>query len=203
LEHLENLGYFIHHKVLNGLHFGVPQKRERIIIVGFDENYPFEFPENVIKSKTLSEILEADEKVDKKHFLSDYFREKLEKKLKEQNKFLPISPSVLHENKGGNIGIHPYSCALRANGSYNYLTVNGKRRLTPREMLRLQGFPEEFKIAVPDTQARKQAGNSVVVPKIEAVAAAMIRAMRQKPQHKQVQLSLFNEECGAQKVYAY
>ena len=41
---LRKLGYFVHHKVLNGLDFGVPQKRERIMIVGFDENYPFEFP---------------------------------------------------------------------------------------------------------------------------------------------------------------
>src|SRR3989344_902259 len=38
-EKLQALGYFIHYKVLNGLNFGVPQKRERIIIVGFEQNY--------------------------------------------------------------------------------------------------------------------------------------------------------------------
>jgi hypothetical protein len=38
-----------------------------------------------------------------------------------------------HENKSGNIGVHDYSCALRASASHNYLLVNGKRRLTPRE----------------------------------------------------------------------
>ena len=58
------------------------------------------------------------------------------------------TPSIWHENKGGNISALPYSCALRAGASYNYLLVNRKRRLTSREMLRLQGFPETFKIVV-------------------------------------------------------
>lgn len=203
LEKLENLGYFVHYKILNGLDFGVPQKRERIMIVGFKENRPFEFPKNGGEAKTLSDILEPDSQIDKKHFLSYYFRDKLAKRLKEQNKKLNSRPVVLHENKGGNIGIHSYSCALRANGSYNYLTVNGERRLTPREMLRLQGFPDTFKIVVPDTQVRKQAGNSVVIPKIEAVARAMIQAMKEKPRPKPSQVDLFDKEEKIEKIYAH
>lgn len=203
LEKLENLGYFVHYKVLNGLDFGVPQKRERIMIVGFKENYPFEFPKNGATIKKLSDILEPDDKVEKKHFLSSYFRKKLLAKLKEQKKENFPMPSILHENKGGNIGIHSYSCALRANGSYNYLTVNAKRRLTPREMLRLQGFPDSFEIVVPDTQVRKQAGNSVVIPKIEAVARAMIQAMGKNPEASRVQTNLFCNKVKMQKVYAH
>jgi len=202
LEHLEKLGYFVHYKVLNGLDFGVPQKRERIMIVGFKQNYPFEFPKHETETKTLSDILEPDNQIDKKHFLSDYFRKKLQRKLKEQNKKITARPVVLHENKGGNLGIHHFSCALRANGSYNYVTVNAERRLTPREMLRLQGFPDTFKMVVPDTQVRKQAGNSVVIPKIEAVARAMVQAMSQKPQRKPVQVDLFNEQ-KLERIYAH
>jgi len=203
LEKIESLGYFVHYKVLNGLDFGVPQKRERIMLVGFKENYPFDFPRNGTETKTLANILEPNNKVDKKHFLSDYFRKKLEKKLKEQNKKITSRPVVLHENKGGNLGIHQHSCALRANGSYNYLTVNAERRLTPREMLRLQGFPDTFKMVVPDTQVRKQAGNSVVIPQIEAVARAMMKAMQEKPQAKPRQIDLFNREEKVQRIYAY
>ena len=202
LEHLEKLGYFVHYKVLNGLDFGVPQKRERIMIVGFKQNYPFEFPKHGTETKTLSDILEPEAKIDKKHFLSDYFRKKLQRKLKEQDKKITTRPVVLHENKGGNLGIHHFSCALRANGSYNYVTVNAERRLTPREMLRLQGFPDTFKMVVPDTQVRKQAGNSVVIPKIEAVARAMTQAMSQKPQRRPVQVDLFNEQ-KLERIYAH
>lgn len=193
LEHLENLGYFVHYKVLNGLNFGVPQKRERIIIVGFKKNYPFEFPKHNGMEQTLKDVLESNNKIDKKHFLSEYAKNKLQQKIKEQNKQNLVIPSIWHENKGGNIGMHDYSCALRANGSYNYLTVNGERRLTPREMFRLQGFPDSYKINVPDTQARKQAGNSVVIPVIEAVARVMVTAMSKKPIKQKDGQKIFNE----------
>ena len=90
-----------------------------------------------------------------------------------------LKPSIWHENKGGNISALPYSCALRAGASYNYLLVNGERRLTSREMLRLQGFPETFKIVVGYQAMRKLTGNSVAVPVIEAVASKMIEVIKQ------------------------
>lgn len=198
LEKLDQLGYYMHYKVLNGLDFGVPQKRERIIIVGFKENYPFEFPKKGNITLTLTDILEPEENINKKHFISKYFEEKLKKKVK----FIRYAPGIWHENKSGNIGIHPYSCALRANGSYNYLLVNGRRRLTPREMLRLQGYPDSYKIVVSDSEARKQAGNSVVIPKIEAVARAMIEAMKKNPIKEFVQADLFIQ-IKANKIHAH
>jgi DNA (cytosine-5)-methyltransferase 1 len=160
--------------VLNGLHFGVPQKRERVVIVGFDRPTPFVFPTGSHHSTLrLQDVLQPDSEIDARHWVSEHVQRKLATKVKH----VPFRPAIWHENKGGNIGINPFSCALRANGSYNYLLVNGQRRLTPREMLRLQGFPDTFKIVVSESQLRKQAGNSVVVPKIEAVARALVAAL--------------------------
>jgi DNA (cytosine-5)-methyltransferase 1 len=55
--------------------------------------------------------------------------------------------------------------------------VNGVRRLTDREMLRLQGFPDEFKIVLPYSVVRRLAGNSVSVPVIKAIAGEIIKAL--------------------------
>ena len=163
---LKSIGYTVHCKVLNALDYGLPQKRERTIIVGFLEKVNFKFP-TPIKQKPLDKILETN--IDKKHFASERIREK--RKSLHKSKY-PVA--IWHENKSGNISSYPYSCALRAGASYNYLLVNGERRLTPREMLRLQGFPDSFQIVCNDSQTRKQAGNAVPVPMIKSVLKEVI-----------------------------
>ena len=187
-EHLQELGYTIYHKILNALDFGVPQKRERIFIVGFRDPIAFTFPTGNGTYKPLSDIIEPDSEVDPSLFASDRIR----KSRFEKCKIEPFYPSVWHENKGGNISVLPFSCALRAGASYNYLLVNGIRRLSGRELLRLQGFPEDFKIVVNITQLRKQTGNSVAVPVIRAIAEQMQEAMiqRKRPELPAKQLTL-------------
>lgn len=170
---LESLGYTVYSKVLNALDFGLPQKRERIIIVGFLGNYSFQFPQPKKERANLQDFLEDDSQVDKKHYAS----EKVVKSVWSRLKSEPFFPSVWHENKSGNISVLPYSCALRAGASYNYLLVNGIRRPTPRENLRFQGFPNDYPIIVSPSQIRKQAGNSVPIPMIEAVAKELILAL--------------------------
>jgi DNA (cytosine-5)-methyltransferase 1 len=171
LETLINLGYCVYYDVLNALNFGLPQKRERTIIVGFI--YPdiqFSFPSD----KTfgiLDNILEPDIEVDKRFFASDLI---IKKRLTSHKS--SYFPAIWHENKSGHISSYPYSCALRAGASYNYLLVNGIRRLTPRETLRLQGFPDTFKIICNDSQTRKQSGNAVPVNLIKAVLTEVIKA---------------------------
>ncbi|ETD23257.1 DNA (cytosine-5-)-methyltransferase [Helicobacter macacae] len=175
LEHLKNLGYYTHYQVLNALDFGLPQKRERIIICGFRENVDFAFPLGVLGShnsiKSLSEILESS--VDKKYFVNEAIKSSRIARMKKEI----AKPYITHENVGGSITPHHFSCALRAGASANYLLVNNERRLSEREMLRLQGFPESYKIVVPYSAFKKQIGNSVAVPVIEAVAKEMLKAL--------------------------
>ncbi len=176
LSKLKDLGYTVYYNVFNSLDFGVPQKRERIYIVGFQEPIKFSFPKPLGYYRPLSEVLEADGDIPESYYLSKEMKDKRFAALKK----VPPHPSIWHENIGGNISPLPYSCALRAGGSYNYLVVNGERRLTSREMLRLQGFPDSFKINIPYSQARKVAGNSVTVPVIEAIAKEMLLSLERQ-----------------------
>ena len=175
-EQLSQLGYTTYHKVLNALDFGLPQKRERIFIAGFREPIAFEFPTPIGAYKPLSEMLEPDEDVEPSLLASA----RIQKSRREKCKGTPFFPSMWHENKGGNISVLPFSCALRAGASYNYLLVNGIRRPSSREMLRLQGFPEDFEIVGNMMQVRKQTGNSVAIPVVHAIAEKMLQALEQR-----------------------
>ncbi|HUI33369.1 MAG TPA: DNA (cytosine-5-)-methyltransferase, partial [Dysgonamonadaceae bacterium] len=167
IQSLKDLGYHVQYSVLNALDFGLPQKRERVVIIGHREPIMFTFPNPEKPYKALTDILEK--KVDEKFYASEHIRNKRIEKHKSS-----YYPSIWHENKSGNICSYPYSCALRAGASHNYLLVNGERRLTPREMFRLQGFPDWYKIVVSDAQAKKQAGNAVPVNMIKAVAQKLL-----------------------------
>lgn len=169
---LESLNYYVSWKVLNALDFGLPQKRERVLIAAtFCEYDEFPWPKEKISRKTLSDILEPNP--DNKYYVTERIRNRRHE-LHSSN----YKPAIWHENKAGNISSYPYSCALRAGASYNYLLVDGERRLTPREMLRLQGFPDSFVIVSNDSQARKQAGNGVPVPLVKAGLEGIIDVIR-------------------------
>jgi DNA (cytosine-5)-methyltransferase 1 len=170
LETLDNLGYNHSHRILNALDFGLPQKRERILIVGFSRKTTISWPLNPMPMRPLSSILETD--VPDTFYASEHIR------TRRLAQCAPTSePTIWHENKAGHISALPYSCALRAGASYNYLLVNGERRLTPREMLRLQGFPDTARIVGTYSEIRKQAGNSVPVPIIRSVVERVIDTM--------------------------
>lgn len=166
---LDELGYHVKWKVLNALDFGLPQKRERVIIVGFRNKqrwdaFNFDFKK---KAYSLASILEDDNKVDPSLFASDMILEKRQRQTEGKNVFYP---SIWHENKAGNVSVLDYACALRTGASYNYLLVNGLRRPSSRELLRLQGFPDNYRIAVSHGEIRKQTGNSVAIPMIREIA---------------------------------
>lgn len=137
---LRDLGYCVDFRVLNVLDFGLPQKRERIFIIGFKKACAFDWPKGGFPMTLLQEILEKN--VPEQYYASEHIRKNRLKKQKPTKE-----PTIWHENKAGHISAYPFSCALRAGASYNYLLVNGERRLTMREMLRLQGFPDSYKIA--------------------------------------------------------
>ena len=59
-----------------------------------------------------------------------------------------------------------------------YLVDGEVRRLSPKEGLRMQGFPDDFEFPVSETQAMKQLGNSVAVPAIQATANEIFKRLK-------------------------
>ena len=177
-ETLKELGYSIYFKVLDGQHF-VPQHRERIIIVGFNNKIfngeeTFEFPKMGDTKFAIRDILEKE--VDPKYTLSD----KLWNYLQEYSK--------KHKAKGNGFGFgltdlngisRTISARYYKDGSEILIPQDGinPRRLTPRECARLQGFPDSFEIPVSDNQAYRQFGNSVTVPLIQAVGKQLVKSL--------------------------
>lgn len=169
---LEDLGYYVRYKVLNALDFGLPQKRERIFIVGFIEPISFDWSFKKIPMISLSKVIEN--KVDTSYYASERIRRN---RLAKYEGEISQHTTIWHENKSGHISSYPYSCAMRAGASYNYLLVNGERRLTEREMLRLQGFPDLFKIVSSYSAMRRLAGNSVAIPCVSFILRSIFKSV--------------------------
>lgn len=177
-EALEGLGYHIEARVIDA-RLLVPQHRERIYIVGFRDEADaerFEFPALTDRAPRLAGILEPDPP--EKYTLTDHLWEYLQ------------GYAEKHRALGNGFGFglpdlngvsRTLSARYHKDGSEILISQPGgnPRRLTPRECARLMGFPDRFDIVVSDTQAYRQFGNSVVVPVVETVARAMVRAMEQ------------------------
>lgn len=178
LDILENqLGYKVYYKVLNAKNFGLPQNRERIMIVGFkNHNIDFKFPEEINKETKVGDIL--IDNPDSKYTISDKIWESHQlRKERNREKGNGFGYSLFNEES-------PYTSTISAryykDGSEILIAQEGKnpRKLTPREAARLQGYPDSFKIVVSDTQAYKEFGNSVPVNMINAVAQEMYKSLK-------------------------
>ena len=170
------LGYSVRTRVVDSSPW-VPQKRERIFMVGFREPTAFDFDELAMPSgraPKLRTVLDSD--VDPKYTLTRHLWNYLQD-YKER-----------HRNAGNGFGYSLFgpddvartlSARYYKDGSEILIRqVDARpRRLTPRECARLMGFEKpggkEFRIPVSDTQAYRQFGNAVVVPVVRAVAQLM------------------------------
>lgn len=173
---LRNAGYFFKWKILNACKYGnIPQNRERIFIVGFNNK------ENAIKFKFPKEIKLTNKITD---YLEDaankYYYKQTDKiyPILEENVLSHVNTNQVYqfrrhyvrENKSG---LCPTLTANMGGGGHNVpiiLDDKGIRKLTPKECFNLQGFPRNFLLEGSDTQLYKQAGNSVCVPVIYRIA---------------------------------
>lgn len=175
------LGYHVDYRVISSAPW-VPQKRERVFIVGFKDKSAFSFNDLKIpegRHPVLGDILERN--VDPKYTLTqhlwNYLQGYKEKHAKAGNGFG-------YSTFGPNDVSRTLSARYYKDGSESLILQLGNRprRLTPRECARLMGFDEpqgnSFRIPVSDTQAYRQFGNAVVMPVVRAVAGIMAPHIR-------------------------
>jgi DNA (cytosine-5)-methyltransferase 1 len=183
---LTKLGYDVHYRVLNGQHF-TPQRRLRIVIVGFRKPVPFSFdskPLPTMEGVTMAQVLHRrSEPVDGRFIVPGGINPRYV--LSDKLWAFLQGYAEKHKAAGNGFGcsvVGPSDVARTLSARYykdgsEILVGRGSmnpRKLTPRECARLMGFPDSFQIPVSDTRAYKQFGNSVVVPLMEHVASMMV-----------------------------
>lgn len=182
----EYCGYDIHYQLLNARDYGIPQTRERLYCIGFRRKTSFKYPAPIPLKYKMYDFLEDykdssyyDEEsnckllapditfpvneVEDKYYLSDkvakYVLAGGTKTFKTSTKTdLDIARPLLQSmHKMHRAGVDNYVTYNKNKG------INGLRKLTPRECLRLMGFRDDFNIVVSNTSAYMEAGNSIVV----------------------------------------
>ncbi|MBQ0050126.1 MAG: DNA (cytosine-5-)-methyltransferase [Bacteroidales bacterium] len=194
------LGYHFSWQILDARDYGIPQGRRRLFVVGFKSEEAFKrfsFPEKIKLEErplpTMQDMLEENlaigsmqsvdgvlSRIDGRKGEPDeryYLSEKLEKYV-----LSPGTKNFMHHDAKTDL---PIARALVKNmgNSYrasvnNYVHTHGKlRHLTMREVHRLMGYPDSYKIVVSKAQAYKQAGNSIVVDVMMNIEKQIIKAM--------------------------
>jgi DNA (cytosine-5)-methyltransferase 1 len=171
---LEELGYTISWQVINSKNF-VPQRRERIFIVGFNDGTEFQFPELPDDLPVLGDILEK--KVDDKYTINDHlWNYHQERKRIQKEKGNGFGYRIFNRNQSS--GTLP--ARYNKDGADILIKQRGKnpRKLTPRECARLMGFSETFVLNPSENQTYKQFGNSVVTSLVSHLAKSVIEAAK-------------------------
>lgn len=144
----KELEYDFHYKIVKASDFGLPQHRPRLFMIGFRKEDKFNIP------------FKHPEKIPLRMTMSDVFKGKCNKKI------------------GYTLRVGGRGSGLEDRRNWDsYLVEDNHVRLTPKEGLLMQGFPENFRFPVTETQAMKQLGNSVAVYAIKAYGNAIIERL--------------------------
>lgn len=162
IKEFENAGYYIKHQLFDASEYGIPQKRQRVFIIGF-KNYKdfvyYKFPKPTTKDDKvkLKTVIDKKANSEDKWFFSERavqgmmkVREKMNKG-RDQDIEQPCNTISSHLSK---VSLNSTDPVLKINGRY--------RRFTPREASDIQSFPNDFILnTVSDNRQYRAIGNAV------------------------------------------
>tara|TARA_B110000238_G_C16094619_1_gene425474 strand:- start:4 stop:978 length:975 start_codon:yes stop_codon:yes gene_type:complete len=179
-----NLGYNVFWKVISAQDHNLPQNRQRIFIIGFkNQSINYRFPKTKIQKIFLSNILDKNPiKKDISKLSKGYIHQYL-KNHKKYNDIKNLDYLIAYEIRKSKVSFKfdnnsPCLTTKMGTGGNNvpYL-VNHNRFLTLKECLKLQGFPEDFKLTDSYSQSLRQIGNSVAIPVVQSLVDEIIACL--------------------------
>lgn len=174
---------------INTADYGVPQKRNRIFVIGYKKKYAFTFPKqshSKIKKNELKKwvglrkIILPKEKVEKKYFFSQRLIDGFLRRERENKKRgLGFGWKFLDDNEpSSTISARYYKDGAEALVRYDNSFKEGSiRRLTPKECALIQSFPKSFKFYGSDNEVYKQIGNAVPPKMAQAIAKSIYKTL--------------------------
>ena len=180
ISEFEKSGYQVTHKLINAAAFGVPQKRERVIIVGIrnDLGFKYKFPDDVFvedEYAVLGSVVENQ--VDEKYFFSEKAVQGMRAAKRDMNK-----GRAQDLNKPCNtVGSHLAKVSLNSTDPV-LLDCGRYRRFTPREVARIQSFPESFKLIGVESAQYRALGNAIPPVMFWYVAHQLCEVLRENNQ---------------------
>ncbi|MBQ6944274.1 MAG: DNA (cytosine-5-)-methyltransferase [Ruminococcus sp.] len=195
LSALSGLGYTVVYKVLNARDFGVPQNRERIVIIGNRDGYVFDYSK--LKINTIDSMKQfLDESGEFEILGYETYTLLDEKEIKKQPKSglifcgyrnkrkrtVGVRPGTEHLSRvhkqpnriyDAN-GTHPTLASQESSGRYFIKNDDVVRKLTMNECFRFMGFPEDYKKVGRNASLYARIGNSICVNMVASVASEIV-----------------------------
>ncbi len=156
---LRDCGYYVMHMLLNARFYGVPQRRERVFIVGFRDAAlldAYRQPMPVTHNATLGEVIALENTVPDKYYFSERAVAGMRAAKPEMNK-----GRIQNLDEPCNtVGAH--LCKMSLNGTDPVLCINGRyRRFMPSEVARIQSFPDNYELVGSERAQYKALGNAI------------------------------------------
>lgn len=199
LDEFKSMGYNVRYRLIKAVEYGIPQRRERVIIVGIrkDLEYTFEYPNAITKEghyTPLSAVIDNLAISESKYYFSE--RAVLGVKNAKNN----MKRGLWQDLNAPCLTVTAHLAKTSMNSRDPILLVDAEkelyRRFTPREAARIQSFPDSFVLNDSEPKSYKQIGNAIPPVLMWHIAEALqkgIEKNEKKAKAKSIPLLNFKE----------